>query len=214
MSEQFLAIGCVLLWLGLVTGVALLVQRRIPHEPEWGRKLVHIGSGPTVLIAWGLDIQRWIALSVAVGITVLVALNRQFRWLQGIEDVNRHSYGTVAYGLAVVCLLWWGWPQQAAVVSAALLVLAIGDGLAGLLGPIVPSPCWLVFGQRKSLIGTGCVSLTAFLVSLSLFGSSLSLPQLLLATIVATMLEQISMVGVDNFLLPVGVAILLGYLLP
>ena len=214
MNEQLAAIGYVLLWLGLVAGLAQLVKRYVPQQPEWGRKLVHMGSGPTVLIAWGFGIERWIALSAAVGVTVLIALNRQFRWLQGIEDVNRHSYGTIAYGLAVVFLLWWGWPHRAAIVAAAVLVLAIGDGLAGLLGPAVTSPRWLVLGQQKSLLGTACVGLTAFLVGLWLFGTVLSLPQLLLIAAVAAALEQVSMLGIDNLLLPLGVAFLLNALLP
>lgn len=214
MNEQLAAVGYVVLWLGLVAGLARLVKHYVPQQPEWGRKLLHVGAGPTVVIAWSLGIERWIALSAAIGITVLIALNRQFRWLQGIEDVSRHSYGTVAYGLAVVVLLWWGWPHRAAVVTAAVLVLAVGDGLAGLLGPAVASPRWHVLGQQKSLLGTSCVGLTAFLVGLWLFGNTLLWPQLLLVAAVAAALEQVSVLGADNLLLPVGVAALLNALLP
>ena len=214
MNEQLAAVGYVVLWLGLVAGLARLVKHYVPQQPEWGRKLLHVGAGPTVVIAWSLGIERWIALSAAIGITVLIALNRQFRWLQGIEDVGRHSYGTVAYGLAVVVLLWWGWPHRAAVVTAAVLVLAVGDGLAGLLGPAVASPRWRVLGQQKSLLGTSCVGLTAFLVGLWLFGNTLLWPQLLLVAAVAAALEQVSVLGADNLLLPVGVAALLNALLP
>ena len=196
-------------WLVLLAAMAHLVHQWRPHQPEWSRKVVHLGAGLVLPMAWATHIGRTMALAAAVLATILAAVNQRTRLLPGLESVNRHSYGTVAYGLSILLLLWWGWPQQAAVVVAAGLMMAFGDGLAGILGPACPSPGWSVLGQRKSLLGTACVALVATVVGWMLLGEQLSLNQLLVLGVVAAGLEQISVFGVDNLLLPLGAALLL-----
>ena len=38
----------VLVWLACVLGLAMWARQRWPDQPEWSRKLLHIGSGPVV----------------------------------------------------------------------------------------------------------------------------------------------------------------------
>ena len=189
--------------------MAHLLRQWRPDQAEWSRKVVHLGAGLVLPMAWATNISRTIALATAVLATVLAAVNQRTRLLPGLESVNRQSYGTVAYGLSILLLLWWGWPQRAAIVVAAGLIMAVGDGLAGVLGPAFPSPGWSVLGQRKSLLGTTCVAVVATVVGWMLFGAHLSLSQLLVLGVVAAGLEQISVLGVDNLLLPLGAAALL-----
>jgi phytol kinase len=68
--EQLTGIAVVLLWLGVVVGTALVVRHRFPDQREWSRKVVHIGTGPVVLLAWGLGIARWVALPAAIAVTL------------------------------------------------------------------------------------------------------------------------------------------------
>ena len=212
---QVIGLVAVATWLAVLAAMAHLLRRWRPDQPEWSRKVVHLGAGLVLPMAWVANIPRSIALAAALLATILTAVNQRTRLLPGLESVNRHSYGTVAYGLSILLLLWWGWPQQAAVVVAAGLVMAFGDGLAGVLGPACPSPGWSVLGQRKSLLGTACVALTAAVVGWMLFGGQLGLGQLLGLGAAAAALEQISVLGVDNLLLPLGVAALLNqWLIP
>ncbi|MCY3654504.1 MAG: dolichol kinase [Synechococcus sp. SB0673_bin_10] len=196
-------------WLALLATMAWLLRQWRPDQPEWSRKIVHLGAGLVLPMAWATNINRTVALAAAVLATILVAVNQRTRLLPGLESVNRRSYGTVAYGLSILLLLWWGWPHHAAIVVAAGLMMAFGDGLAGILGPAYPSPGWCVLGQRKSLLGTTCVALVATGVGWMLFGEHLSLTQLLVLGGVASALEQISVLGADNLLLPLGAAALL-----
>ncbi|MFO7628945.1 MAG: dolichol kinase, partial [Prochlorococcaceae cyanobacterium] len=127
-ERQLLAVAAVALWLLLLAVAALALRRRWPEQREWSRKLVHIGTGAVVLIAWGGGIQRLVALPAAAAITVLTVLNHRYRLLPAIEDVGRHSYGTIAYGAAITTLLALYWPNQPQVVAAGVLVMALGDG--------------------------------------------------------------------------------------
>jgi phytol kinase len=214
-TRQALAGGAVLLWLSLVVLLALAVRARWPRQREWSRKLIHIGTGPVVLIAWALGIDRLIALTAAAVVTVLAALNHRARVLPAIEDVGRHSYGTVAYGAAIVVLLALFWPQRPDAVAAGVLVMALGDGIAGLLGASLSSASWTVLGQRKSVAGTaamGAVSLGVLGV-LASSGAAVATPLplgMVLAGIATTamLLEQIAVFGIDNLTVPVVAGLL------
>ena len=177
-------------------------------QREWSRKLVHIGSGAVVLIAWAFAIDRRIAVPAAATITLLAALNHRLRVLPAVEDVGRASYGTVAYGASITLLLWQYWPQHAATVAAGVLVMALGDGLAGLLGPLWASASWQVFGQRRSLLGTGTMAGASLIVlsGLSLAVGGPAWPQLLAIAMAAALLEQLAVAGIDNLTVPLGVA--------
>jgi phytol kinase len=164
-AHQLLGVAAVGGWLGLLSALAIWVRGRWPEQREWSRKVVHIGCGPVMLIAWAWGIERWIAVTAAVVITLLAALNHRMRVLPAIEDVNRHSYGTIAYGASISLLLLLFWDRQPIAAVAGVLVMAIGDGLAGLLGPLVTSPSWQVFQQRRSLVGTAVMALASLLVS-------------------------------------------------
>jgi phytol kinase len=205
-------------WLTLLAVLAKVVQRHWPDQPEWSRKLVHIGSGPVVLIAWWCGIDRLIALPVAGLVTVLAALNHRLRLLPGIEDIDRHSDGTIAYGASITLLFGLLWPERAQAMAAGVLAMAFGDGLAGLVGPLVSSPRWRVFGQTRSLAGTAVmgISTAAVLFALAALQPVTAPPALALLAIaaVATTLEQWATAGVDNLTVPLSVAGLWVWLAP
>jgi phytol kinase len=202
-------------WLACLSGAALLVRNRWPEQREWSRKVVHIGAGAVLPIAWGFGLSPWIAVPSAAAVTLLALLNHRQRVLPAIEDIDRPSYGTVGYGASITLLLWWGWPAQAAAVCAGVLVMACGDGLAGLLGPLWPSPSWTVLGQRRSLLGTGVMALASLvtLAALAAFCISRGLPAPGAAAVMgiaatAALLEQIAVGGLDNLTVPLAVAAL------
>lgn len=205
----------VVAWLTLLALAALALRHRWPQQREWSRKLVHIGTGAVLPLAWVCGIERWIALPAAAVVTVAALLNHRLQLLPAIEDVGRHSYGTVAYGGAITLLLFLYWPAHPQVVTAAVLVMAFGDGFAGLVGARFSSPRWQVWGQTKSLLGTLTMVLVSLLV-LTLMGALshvLGYPAppfvlLPLLALVAAALEQLALLGLDNLTVPLGVALL------
>lgn len=212
MAQQLLGVASVAAWLSLLAVLALAVRRRWNGQREWSRKLVHIGTGAVVPIAWAFGISQTIAVPAAGAITVLAALNHRIRVLPAIEDVDRRSYGTIAYGASITMLLWLYWPAQPVAVCAGVLVMALGDGLAGLIGPLVSSWSWSVWGQRKSVLGTGAMGTASLVVLFALQAvakaQGLAAPPalvLLAITAAAVLLEQCAVLGLDNFTVPVAV---------
>ena len=195
----------------MVTAGAVLCRRLRPNQRELSRKIVHIGTGAVVPLAWFFEIPFVVALPVAAVITVVTTINHQWRFIPAVEDVDRNSYGTIAYGIAITTLLLLFWPTRADAVSAGVLVMALGDGLAGLIGRNVDSPKWILFGQTKSTVGTMTMTVVTGLVLIGLArwsGADLPLPAALGMVAMATGLEQLSWGGLDNLSVPLSVGVL------
>ena len=201
----------ILLGMAMVVAGAVLCRRLRPNQRELSRKIVHIGTGAVVPLAWFFGIPFVVALPVAAVITVVTTINHQWRFIPAVEDVDRNSYGTIAYGIAITTLLLLFWPTRADAVSAGVLVMALGDGLAGLIGRNVTSPKWVLFGQTKSSVGTMTMAVVSGLVLIGLArwsGADLSLPAALGMVAMATGLEQLSWRGLDNLSVPLSVGVL------
>jgi len=91
--------------------------------------------------------------------------------------------------------------------------MAFADGLAGLLGPQVPSPSWTILGQRRSLVGTATMALTSLAVLLALAalagagGQPVPTPAGVVGiALAAALLEQVAIGGLDNLSVPLAVA--------
>ncbi len=195
----------------MVVAGAVFCRRLRPNQRELSRKIVHIGTGAVVPLAWFFEIPFVVALPVAAVITVVTTINHQWRFIPAVEDVDRNSYGTIAYGIAITTLLLPFWPTRADAVSAGVLVMALGDGLAGLIGRNVVSPKWVLFGQTKSSVGTMTMAVVSGLVLIGLArwsGVDLSLPAALGMVAMATGLEQLSWSGLDNLSVPLSVGVL------
>ena len=207
MLSSLLIIG---IWMLLVLSAALVCRKRWPEQRELSRKIVHIGTGPVVVLAWWLSIPASIAVPVAFAVTMITAINHRIQLLPAVEDVDRNSYGTVAYGLSISLLLLLFWPEQAVAVCAGVLVMAFADGLAGLMGRGVSSPSWTVWHQRKSLAGTVTMGLVTALVLLLLVlisQSPLHPLRLIAVCALAVGLEQCGRWGIDNLTVPMAVGL-------
>ena len=197
-------------------GLALVARRQWPGQRELSRKIMHIGTGAVIPMAWWFAIPAVIAIPFAGLVTLAAAINQRWRLIAAVEDVDRNSHGTTAYGLSITLLLVLFWQQQPAAVCAGVLVMACGDGLAGLIGRAVASPRWSVIGQTKSLAGTTTMLAVSFGVLITLSAVVNPMPNgaaVLLLAAAATALEQISPAGIDNLSVPLTVSSLWAALL-
>ena len=195
----------------MVLLAAVLARRRWPEQRETSRKIVHIGTGAVIPLAWLFQVPWVVAVPFAAMVTAITAINHQWRIIPAVEDVDRSSFGTVAYGLAITILLLVFWPIRTDAVTAGVLVMAFGDGLAGLIGRSLQSAQWSVLGQTKSLAGTLTMALVSAVVLFSLSAiSPTSVPwsAVIGLSLLATGLEQVSPLGIDNLTVPLAVGLL------
>ena len=202
--------GIIIGWLLLILATSLFCSKVFPNERELTRKIVHIGTGPIIPIACWLNVSKDFALLVACIITAALIINYRLRLIKSIENVDRKSFGTIAYGVSITSLIFLFWSNNPSAATAGVLVMAFGDGLAGLIGRNINSSQWIIFGQKKSLIGTLSMYLVTILVLSSIShvtGTNFEDVDILIISSLATILEQFSPLGIDNITVPIGVAL-------
>ncbi|MEN9219022.1 MAG: hypothetical protein Q6J33_08460, partial [Gloeomargarita sp. DG_2_bins_126] len=100
----------VALWLGLVLTTAVMVQRTTTADPETIRKIVHIGTGNVILLAWWWRVPTWMGVGAALAAAVMTLLSYWVPLLPGIDSVKRRSLGTFFYAVSIGVLILWFWP--------------------------------------------------------------------------------------------------------
>ena len=203
-----IAIFIIGLWIITILLVAFVCKKYFPKKEELSRKIIHIGTGPVILLAWLFNIPKDIACLAAFLITIGLGINYQYRLLPAIEDIERKSFGTIAYGISISFLLLLFWPRYASSISIGVLSMAFGDGFAGLIGRSIPSPKWTILGQTKSLVGTITMTLVVAMTTVIISSTNnlgIQPLEIIIISLIATFLEQISPWGVDNLTVPIGV---------
>ncbi len=186
-----------------------IFEKENPNNHELKRKIIHIGIGPLIPIAQFLRIDQNSALFFTGIISLLVLTNYTYKIFPTIEDIERKSYGTLFYCLSLFILIFLFWDKDPYSLITGFFIMSFGDGLAGLIGKTFNSKSWILFKQKKSLFGTITMLLTSLLVVSSVGYAqqkSLNLNYFTIAFI-ATFLEQFSVLGVDNFIVPISSAL-------
>jgi phytol kinase len=223
-------------WLGLVVsfafvfgfiGVAQLLLKQEVMSASATRKVVHIGVSHWWLLAM-LFFDRWeFAIVGPVAFVLINLLSYILRLFPAMEHQKRSkNLGTIYFPIAltVMVLVTWGGPIPIWMGGLAILVLGYGDGLASLAGETSKGVRFRVFGNSKSLRGTFVMFIAAAVVStvfLSLFAgpetlllaetsgtAGIVLTAVLLAA-VATAVELLTPLGVDNLTVPFATVALL-----
>ena len=182
-----------------------LFKNFYPNNKEFLRKIIHIGMGPLIPLAKFLEIEQSAAQYFAGGISILILINYIYKLFPIIEDIDRQSFGTFFYCFSLLILISLFWEQDPLSLTAGFFIMTFGDGLAGLIGKNFKSKSWKIFNQRKSIIGTTTMFLISFLV-VSILGYKNNLDfnyYYFWIALLATVLEQISIIGIDNFSVPI-----------
>lgn len=194
------------------------LHRRTAASSELARKVVHIGTGNVILIAWWLQLPAWVGISASIIASLIALLSYYIPILPGINSVGRKSLGTFFYAISIGVLVAWFWPlQQYHYAAIGILVMTWGDGLAGLIGQQFGQHRYEVWGMKKSWEGSLTMAVTSYVVSclilLSVQGNVWQTWLVPVAiAIFATALESFSKLGIDNLTVPLGSAAL-GYYL-
>ena len=186
-----------------------IFQKENPNNHELKRKIIHIGIGPLIPIAQFLKIDQNSALFFTGIISLLVVINYTYKIFPIIEDIERKSFGTLFYCLSLFILIFLFWDKDPYSLITGFFIMSFGDGLAGLIGKTYNSRSWIIFKQKKSLFGTITMLFTSLLVVSSVgFAQQKSLNfNYFTIAFIATFLEQFSVLGIDNLIVPISSAL-------
>ena len=203
--------GVVLAWLFLV-GSLSEGARRLGFGPEITRKIVHIGAGHVILLAWWLMLPAWMGVFASILFAGIALVSYRLPILPGINSVGRRSWGTFFYAVSIGVLMGWCWPQGYPYFGViGVLIMCWGDGLAALVGQRWGQHSYEVLGEKKSWEGSLTMAIASALVVLAVLGGLQGLTWSLMGVavgvaIASTVLEAISKYGIDNLTVPIGAA--------
>lgn len=201
-------------WLGILGLVAEGLYLTKSVSAEITRKIVHIGAGNVILLAWWLQTPAWMGVIASVGFSIVALISYWLPILPGINSVGRTSLGTFFYAVSIGVLTaaFWsrGYPEFTAL---GILTMTWGDGMAALVGQAYGAHPYEVWGIQKSWEGSGAMLLSSFICSIGVLGSVYgwnvaTVAIALLTALFATGLEAFSKLGIDNFTVPLGSALL------
>jgi phytol kinase len=201
----------VLVWLAAVGGLSEGL-RRLNYDFEITRKVVHIGAGHVILLAWWLAIPAWAGIAASVLFGAIALLSYRFPLLPGINSVGRKSLGTFFYAVSIGVLVAWFWPlEQYAYGAIGILTMAWGDGLAALVGQRWGRHSYQIWGEKKSWEGSATMLLVSFAIGAAVLWAvqgpvAATWVMAGAAAAIATVLESVSKYGLDNLSVPLGSA--------
>ncbi|MDX2228877.1 MAG: SEC59/DGK1/VTE5 family protein [Leptolyngbyaceae cyanobacterium bins.349] len=208
----WLQVGVVLVWLGWVGLTAEWLHRSQVASPEVVRKVVHIGVGNVILLAWWLQTPAWLGVGASVVFSAIAFLSYRFPILPSINGVGRKSLGTFFYAVSIGILVGYFWTvQQPHFAVLGVLVMTWGDGLAAVIGQKFGQHPYLLWDMKKSWEGSLTMALVSFLVSslilVSVQGMGWQTWMIAVAVAaIATALEAFSKFGIDNLTVPLSSA--------
>ena len=203
----------ILLYLLSIFLISIVFKKYNEDSKEIVRKIIHIGIGPLIPFAQFLKIDQNSALIFTGIVSLMVVINYTYKLFPTIEDVERKSYGTLFYCLSLFILIYLFWDKDSYALITGFFIMTFGDGLAGVIGKSFHSKSWIFFKQKKSLFGTITMFLTSLIVVCSIGYSQQNSFNLNYFTIAffATLLEQFSIFGIDNLIVPISSALLFNF---
>lgn len=179
---------------------------------EISRKFVHIMlSNVWFFIMVFFDSLIWASLLPAAFV-IINSLSYKFNLIKSIERQDNDGFGTVYYAISLLLICIFTFTVNHPILGLpGVLIMGYGDGLAAVVGKKIKSKEYKVGNTKKTIAG----SLTMFVVSL--FISLIILKVLNVEyfvlkaagiSAVATLLEAVSIKGLDNITVPIVVTIL------
>ncbi|MBN2357060.1 DUF92 domain-containing protein [candidate division KSB1 bacterium] len=210
-----------LFFIVLLIGTAEILRRWMGGSQEFSRKFVHMATGILVALTPFFFISKWpmVILGLLFAIVDYVAI--KMGWLKGMHHGRRRSYGTVFYPVSFVILVLLLWDQYRLILVCAMLIMALADAAAAIVGENIKHPTVFQVGsEQKSLQGSAAMFVVSLIiVAVALLVTS-TVPSVLhivwiaaAVAIFATVCEAVSYQGSDNLTVPLGCALIMHYLL-
>jgi phytol kinase len=199
---------------GALLIAAELWSRLGTPKPEWTRKLVHLGGGIIGLFLPWLIESPLVVFILTASLSALFVIGGRTGLLRSVHGVARKSRGSEYYPLAI-WLVFVIAAERPAFYLAGVLVLALADAFAALIGSRYGAMRYEVEDEFKSVEGSVVFFFVAFmaihlpLLLLTGLPRAVCVLSALLVAMLVTLFEAISLEGTDNLFVPLAVVFVL-----
>lgn len=204
----------------VLIGLAEQLRRYFGWPAEVTRKFVHIVTGLLIFFTPYFFVSSFPLIILAVVFTVINYLGLRLEMFKGMHGTRRLTFGTVFYPISFLILILFFWPAHKFIMQISILILAVADALAAIVGENVETPHrFYLSSEVKSLEGSLAMAGASFLIvffGLQFF-TGLNVIILvwiaLITGLIATAAEALSFSGSDNISSPLSAAFVLHFML-
>lgn len=180
--------------------------------PQWlSRKFLHISAvGACAIVPLFLEsltLLFYLVASFEILLIYLVASGKLFA-----ENKSNKSWGIAFFPIPYLALLYI-FENEREFIFIPMIILAVSDALACIIGTLSAKKFYILTGDKKSLIGSSVFFLSSFILLLIFWNSQQNNVQyvfsLLIIALILSALEALGSKGSDNLLIPSGAALLM-----
>ncbi|MCB0480397.1 MAG: hypothetical protein KDC83_03150 [Flavobacteriales bacterium] len=198
----------------LLFASAELLYHKFKVQAELTRKYVHFSTGILTLLFPPLINNHWLVLALCTSFLVILLTSIRFSLLPSINAVDRVTRGSMLYPIVVYsAYLTFSYFGHYAYYYIPILILAICDPIAALVGKRWPIGKYAIFGYSKTLTGSSAFFVSAVLLCgfLLVVFESISISSGIMISfavgLTTTLAEAVTHRGFDNLTIP-GIAII------
>lgn len=179
---------------------------------EYGRKAIHMSVGLLMALQPVFMSRTGIAVFNGMFFVGIIVLSGMFKFFSAYEDVQRWTIGQFLYPLSLLLLIFMYSDMR--VYSFSVLVLALADGMAAVMGKWHGKKRYYVPGGYKTWLGSATFFAITF-VLLSIFVileasiTPYTIAVIIIGSFFLTTVEGLIAAGFDNLAVPFFTAILL-----
>lgn len=203
----------------IITSVYLIAIFYISNQlkfknPETNRILLHIFSAMAYLLIDYAIHDLWIALlipSLMIAFHIFNNMSSQYPKLLSSSKSSRLGFIYLSLSMMIMMIFTFNDESLRMIPAVGMLTLGFGDGFASLIGIRYGKHSYHLFKSQKSLEGSlAMFVMSALSVSIYLYISQgfVSLPCIMMISLLATFVEIISPYGLDNLFIPILSALL------
>ena len=184
-------------------------------DKEASRKFIHILLANWWLIAMAFfDNLVW-AMIPPIAFVVINFISYKGNVIKVMERDNekQDGLGTVYFAISLIPLVFlsYGLTNNPLIGLVGFFIMTYGDGFAAVVGKSLKSKEYKIFGCTKTLAGSCVMFMMSLIITIAVFtyaNTELLLLKAIGISILATILEAISVKGTDNITVPVITSLL------
>lgn len=181
---------------------------------EVTRKYIHIMLSNIWFISMAFFDNYIIAAILPMLFVIINSLSYKFNLIKIMErEDKKEGIGTVYYAISLTVLsLVTFYINKPILALPGILIMGYGDGLAAVIGQKVKSKSFNILGSTKSIAGSATMLIVSLIISILIFsfiGIEYLILKAFLIAIIATILEAISVKGLDNITVPLIITVII-----
>jgi dolichol kinase len=191
--------------------LAEFIRKQFKIKTEVTRKFAHISTGAVTLLFPYLFTSHISVLILSIGFLTLLILSQRFNFLNSINDIQRKSFGSLAYPVIIyACFYFYTQKGDLIYYFIPLLIFIICDPLAAFVGLKTKWVPYRMGKDSKTIAGSLAFLISSFLLTFFLVtyhqraGISYAIFISGIMALVTTFAEAASPLGLDNLFVPLS----------